>query len=72
MINIFKPDFTPIESFFTYDFAKDSWIKQDAPWHNDDELRKQNITLFFHAVGYICGLDTEDSVPMMWCAKHNA
>ena len=72
MINISKPDFTPIESFLTYDFAKDSWIKQDAPWHNDDELRKQNITLFFHAAGYICGLDTEDSVPMMWCAKHNA
>ena len=71
MRNISKHDFTPIESYFTYDFAKDSWIKQDAPWQND-ELRKQDIALFFHAAGYICGLETEDSVPMMWCAKHNA
>ena len=66
-----KHEFTLLDSFFTYDFAQKVWTKQESSWQNIDNLHNQNISLFFHAPGYICGLDTEDSVPMMWCVKHN-
>lgn len=60
------------ESFFTYDFAQDNWIKQESSWHYADEMSSQNIALCFRAPGYVCDLDTQDNVLMMWCAKHNA
>ena len=67
-----ESELTSAVAFFIYDFAKNTWSKQQSFLQIDDELNSRNVALFFRASGYICGLDTQEDVPMMWCVKHKA
>ena len=61
-----ESELTSAVAFFIYDFAKNTWSKQQSFLQIDDELNSRNVALFFRASGYICGLDTQEDVPMMW------